>query len=185
MNPGLLKKQEMKKVFLPSTWFMAVFFIMQIVHAQSEFNLPENISLKDKDDYAKYEKVVIQAANWLEKTDMDQDPEKRKKIDAFIIKWVAGTPAFTLNLDDPVSILTDKNPELLAVYIASYARNILENKKEASNFNATKAALKSITFVYKKRIDVSRNMELEKMGKFTSESEWDDFVIRTMKIPQA
>jgi hypothetical protein len=174
----------MKKIFLQSIWFISTFLFTQSVNAQDDFTLPENISLKDKEDYAKYEKLVIQAALWLEKTDMDKDTDKRKKIEAFIIKWVAGTPAFTLSLDVPVSILSDRNPELLSLYIASYARNILENKKESNNFSATKAALKSITFVYKKGIDVSRNKQLEKMGKFTSEGQWDDYIISTMKIPQ-
>lgn len=174
----------MKKNFFVSIWLISSLLLVKYVNAQADFKLPENINLKNKEDYAKYEKLVIQSAIWLEKTDMDKDVDKRKKIDAFIVKWVAGTPAFTLNLDEPVYILSDKNPELLAIYIASYARNILENKKESNNFSATKAALKSITYVYKKRIDVSLNKELEKMVKFNSEAQWDDYIITNMKIPQ-
>jgi hypothetical protein len=174
----------MKKIFLQSIWCASIFFLIQSANAQKEFNLPENIRLRDKEDYAKYEKLVIEASIWLEKTDMDKDVEKRKKIEAFVIKWVDGTPAFTLNLAYPVSILSDRNPELLAIYIASYARNIIENKKKADSFNAIKAGLKSITIVYKKGIDVSRNKELEKMGKFTSDTQWDDYIVTTFKIPQ-
>lgn len=165
--------------------FLAAMVASKITVAQSSFALPQKIQLKEKEDYAKYEKVVIEAAIWLEQTDLDKDVEKRRDIDVFIIKWVSGTPAFTLNLDEPISVLTNKNPELLALYIASYSRNILENKSSASNFNATKAALKSISRVYRKGIDVSRNKQLEKLTKFTTESQWNDFVIATMKIPQA
>src|SRR5215467_9389497 len=100
----------MKKNLFVSFCLISVFLNVKPVEAQKDFNLPENISLKNKEDYAKYEKLVIQASIWLEKTDMDKDVDKRKKIDAFIVKWVAGTPAFTLNLDEPVYILSDKNP---------------------------------------------------------------------------
>jgi hypothetical protein len=181
---GSQKTSGMKKIFPAIIYFVAIIISINPAYAQKEFNLPDNIALKDKEDYAKYENLVIQAAIWLENTDMDKDPDKRKKVDAFIIKWVAGTPAFTLNLDYPAALLTDRNPELLSLYIASYARNILEDKKESGNFTATKAALKSISHVYKKGIDVARNKELEKMCKFTTEAEWDDYIIRTMKIPQ-
>ena len=174
----------MNKITVAFFCFVSTVFSIQLVNGQADFSLPENISLKNKEDYAKYENLVIQSAIWLEKTDMDKDPDKRKRIDAFVIKWVAGTPAFTLNLEDPVSVLTDRNPELLALYIASYARNILEDKKGSSNFTATKAALKSITSVYKKGIDVSRNHQLEKMGKFTTEAQWDDYIMSNMKISQ-
>ncbi|MFI5153296.1 MAG: hypothetical protein ACHQET_08195 [Chitinophagales bacterium] len=172
-----------RRLALPVMMLMAV-VACNMGCAQTGFVLPQKIQLNNKEDYAKYEKVVINAAIWLEQTDLDKDVEKRRTIDAFIIKWVSGTPAFTLNLDEPLSVLTEKNPELLALYIASYSRNILENKNSPSSFSATKAALKSIAFVYKKGIDVARNKQLEKLTKFTAESQWNDFIVTTMKIPQ-
>ena len=150
-----------------SVLMLAAIIISETISAQTGFALPQKIQLNSKEDYAKYEKVVINAAIWLEQTDLDRDVEKRREIDVFIIKWVSGTPAFTLNLDEPLSVLTEKNPELLALFIASYSRNFLENKNSASNFSATKAALKSIALVYKKGIDVARNKQLEKLTKFT------------------
>ena len=172
-----------KKFILPALMLQAV-VLSKTGSAQTVFSLPEKIQLNNREDYAKYEKVVIHAAIWLEQTDLDKEVEKRRDIDVFVIKWVSGTPAFTLNLDEPLSVLTEKNPELLALYIASYSRNFLENKNTASNFSATKAALKSIAIVYKKGIDVARNKQLEKLTKFTTETQWNDFIITTMKIPQ-
>ena len=174
----------MKRKIFQLIWCVSIFSLSQSANAQTDFNLPDNIRLKNKEDYTKYEKLVIEASIWLEKTDMDKDVEKRKKIEAFVIKWVEGTPDFTLNLAYPISILSDKNPELLAIYVASYARHILENRKTPGSFNAIKAGLKSITYVYKKGIDVSRNREIEKMGRFTSDAQWDDYIINTFKIPQ-
>ena len=150
--------------------------------AQSQFDLPQNIELKTKEDYAKYESTMIDASKWLESTDFDKDDEKRKRINDFVVKWVSGSPTVTINLDEPLAKLTEKNPDLLAIYIARYSRYMIENKTAPSNFYATKAALTAVSKAYKKGIDVSRSKLIEKLGDST---QIDGYIVSTLRIPKA
>ena len=173
-----------KFIFFPIL-ISAVFLFPSQGMSQPSFELPRNIRLDDKEDYAKYEKTMIAAAKWLEETDFDKDEEKRKQVNAFVIQWIAGSPSVTINLDQALARLIDRNPELLALYLASYSRNMLENKKTYNSFDATKAALLSIVKVYKKGINVSRSKEIEKLSKTIDQGQLDDYLINTLKMRRA
>jgi hypothetical protein len=149
--------------------------------AQAQFELPQQIQLKAREDYAKYETTVVDAAKWLERTDLDKDIGKRKKINDFIVQWVSGSPTVTISLDEPLARITEKNPDLLALYLASYSRYIIENKGSPNIFYATKAGLTSISLVYRKGIDVSRSKLLEKLKDSV---QIEEYIVNTLKIPR-
>jgi hypothetical protein len=146
---------------------------------QSKFELPKNIELKTREDYSKYENAVVGAERWMEETDLDQETAKRQAINQFIVQWVAGSPTVTINLDESLAQLTEKNPDLLALYLASYSKYIIEHKNDPSNFNAARAALTSISRVYRKGIDVYRNKKLENLK---DSIQIEEYIIRTLKI---
>ena len=153
--------------------------------AQAAFELPKNIQLNAKEDYSKYEQTVIEAAKWLELTEMDKETDKRREIDQFIVKWTTGTPAVNIDIGETLYTLTKGNPELLALYLASYSRYSLENKGSAGKFSATKAGLLSIAAVYKKGISVARNRDMEKLVKLVSADKLDAYIEENFKIPRA
>lgn len=173
----------MKKI----TFFLLVSFVCSLfsVHAQSSFELPANIQLNAKDDYAKYEQTIIDAANWLETTDMDKDAAKRKSVDAFVVHWTTGAPSVTIDIGETLYTITKGNPELLALYLASYSRYVLQNKSTAGKFSATHAALVSIITVYKKGIAVARNRDMEKLVKLMAGDKLDTYIEENFKIPKA
>lgn len=79
--------------------FIITLFAAISMTSQTKFDLPQNIELKTDSDYAKYENDISSAAKWLEETDLNQETEKRKQIDTFIIKWVSGTPNVTVEMN--------------------------------------------------------------------------------------
>jgi len=172
---------DMKKNIAIPVFLFLTLWCLDKSCAQTQFDLPQQIQLKSKEDYARYETTVIGAAKWLESTDFDRYMDKRNQINDFIIKWVSGSPNVTVNLDEPLARLTEKNPELLALYVASYARYTLENKRSPSNFYATKAGLTSISNVYKKGIDVSRSKLLEKLK---DNARIEEYILKTLRIPK-
>ncbi|MES1222362.1 MAG: hypothetical protein ABUT20_43110 [Bacteroidota bacterium] len=145
-------------------------------YAQSKFEVPQNAELKVKEDYVKYEPVMVDAAKWLEETDLDKEKDKRKQVNAFVLQWITGSPTVTVDLSERLAKLYGKNSELLAVYIASYAREFIENKTTATKFTAIRAGLVSMMNVYKKGIDISRSKELENLIRLTGENKLDDYI---------
>lgn len=158
---------------------LAIVFVAKQVIGQSKFELPKNIELKTREDYAKYEGTIIGAQKWMEETDLDQQMEKRRAINQFIVQWVSGSPTVIINLDESLTQLTEKNPDLLALYFASYSKYIIEHKSNPSHFNAARAALTSVSKVYRKGIDVYRSKKLESLKDST---QIEEYIVRTLKI---
>lgn len=149
--------------------------------AQKVYELPRNIKLESKTDYAGYRQEVVHAANWLEVTALDSDLPKRREINAFIIQWASGTDDVTVEISEEVSRLYGVNVDLLGIYIAAYCRYYIQHE-HADKFHAAKSAVMTMVDVYKKGITIEK---VAKMDAFISMNEADqDRYIREHILPQ-
>jgi len=151
------------------------------ISAQTRFDVPSNVQLNVKEDYAKYEPDIIAATNWLESNPLDREPEKRKEVSAFVMKWIIGSPSVNVSLTEQIQKLYGKNASLLIIYMGSYTRHFLENKTTATVFSGTKAGLISMMNVYKKDIDIAKSKEMEKLVKLTEENKLDEYIKEKFK----
>lgn len=164
----------MKTLVLSAIIFLSLVFPANELLAQSTFELPA-IELKTKDDYTKYEPTLIEATQWLETTDLDKEEDKRKKVNAFVVQYVSGTPAFSVEIGGGLMKLFEKNDQLMFLYLAGYARYALENKATPDKKKSITAGLGSMMTVYKKGIKISKNKEMEKVLKL-SDSELENYI---------
>lgn len=146
------------------------------INAQKDFEVPQSVELKTKEDYTKYENAIIEAAKWLEETDLNKEAEKRQQVNSFIIQWVSGSPTVSVDLTEQLAKVYGKNAQLLALYLGSYAKEYLENKSIATKFSATKAGLISMMNVYKKGIEISKSKEMDKLIKMASDNKLDEYI---------
>jgi hypothetical protein len=163
--------------------FCLIFFLSGFLasNAQTRFEVPQNVELKPKEDYAKYDSAIISAAKWLEETDLDKETDKRKGVNSFVLQWVSGSPTINIDLTEKLAKLYGKNGQFVMIYMANYARYFLENTTTATKSSATKAGLVSMMNVYKKGIDISRSKEMEKLIKLTDENKLDDYINENFK----
>ena len=152
-----------------------------VVRAQTTFEVPQNVELKSKGDYTKYEPQVIDAAKWLEQTGLDKEIDKRKEVTSFVLQWISGSPTISIAITEKLAKIYGKNGQLLGIYLASYARNFLENKNTATKFSATKAGLTSMMNVYKKGIGITKSKEMDKLINLTDENKLDDYINKNFK----
>lgn len=157
---------------------LAAMFSISALRAQTQFELPPNTVLEAKEDYAKYETTMVDAARWLEETDLGKEPDKRQMVNAFVLQWVSGSPNVSVEINEQLSKIYGKNIQLIGVYLASYSRHYIENKGTATKASATKAALTSMMNVYKKKIAISKSKEMEKLIKLTDEGTLDEYVAK-------
>jgi hypothetical protein len=168
------------KVFSPLLIFILTTSLTAT--AQTNFEPPQKIELKTKDDYAKYETTIVEAAKWLEATDLDKEADKRKQVNTFVLEWVSGSPTINIDITEQLAKIYGKNVQFIAIYMSSYSADFIENKTSATKFTATKAGLISMMNVYKKGIDISRSKEMEKLIKLTSENKLDEYIHDNFKV---
>ena len=114
-----------------------------------EFTIPKNVTLKSDSDYKKYENDVLQGINWLENTPINQQVAKRKKVSAFLLQWMTGTPSFSIKMQSFQMELTEKNPDLLISFLGGWAKYALENPADKDNeLAANIAGFESLIKVY-------------------------------------
>ena len=174
----------MKKTTLFLSTFILTVLSFADISAQTSFEVPPDVQLNVREDYAKYEPDIIAASKWLETNDLGKEEAKRKEVSAFVLKWIIGSPTVNISMGEHLLKVYDKNASLLIIYMGSYTRYYLENKATATPYLATKAALISMMTVYKKGIDISRSKEMERLIKATDENKLDEYIVDKMKVAQ-
>jgi len=142
----------------------------QMTFAQN-FEIPKNVHLEKTSDYAKYETTVVDGINWLERTHVKEQLDKREKTSAFVLQWIMGTPSFSIGLQTFQVKLTKKNPELMLSFLGGWTKFAIENPSENKNVvKANIAAFQSLIKVYvaNKGRGMKKDKKIEKLIKLSS-----------------
>lgn len=148
--------------------------------AQHWPEFPDDSQLKEKADYAKYESLMKDVADWLEETDLDKQPELRQEVNVFVLRWLTGSPNVTIVVSSEFANLVEKNPKLIAVYMARYASYCITNNAYKDPAPPTKAALLSLVKVYQKGIDVTKTKAIKKLLAAIDENKLDEYITKYM-----
>lgn len=168
---------KLKSALLFSAFLLASVFS---VSAQS-FDLPTNVSFKTKEDFSGYEKDIIAAAKWLEATPVGQENEKRVLVNAFVLQWLTGSPAVTMEINKFAMDVTDKNPMLNMMLIAGYVRWVLENNYSTDKIKAYTAGVHSVINLYNLGGEVKKNKKLTTAIEKDKEGKLEDWVADNLK----
>ncbi|MBS0030701.1 hypothetical protein ACTJJ0_26700 [Chitinophaga sp. 22321] len=173
----------MKWLFLA---VVTVLFSITAFHARAQQwpDFPDDSQLKAKEDYAKYESLVKDVADWLEETDLDKQPELRQEINVFILRWLTGSPNVTVVVSPAFAELVEKNPKLIAVYMARYASYCITNNTYKDPVPPTKAALLSIVKVCGKGIEITKTKAIKKLLTAVDENKLDEYIKKYMIVAQ-
>src|ERR1700742_2224309 len=101
---------------LPVIIFVMFLAFLSLDSKAQSYPVPENYTLKVKEDYAKYESDIIKTIDWLQQTPWSEQPE-RKKANAFVLAWLTGSPDVNLTINSDILMqYCNKNGELLMTY---------------------------------------------------------------------
>jgi len=143
--------------------------VTQTLVAQ-DFEIPKNVQLEQESDYVKYEKDVLSAINWLENTGIEEQKSKRQNTSAFVLKWIMGTPTFSIALNAFQIDLTKKNPDLLTSFLGGWSTFAIENPSEKEDMiKGNIAGFKSLIKVYaaNKGNGMKKDKKIEKLMKLS------------------
>lgn len=134
-----------------------------------EFQVPENVVLIKKEDYAPYEDDFVQGVDWLLATPANEQHEKRGSVSAFLLQWLSGSPNVEVSVDMKVLTFMESSPDLLMVYLGSWGKYALETKDYNNQLKGTQAGLEGLITYYQKNRDVlDKDKNIEKYIKLQS-----------------
>ena len=156
------------------------FLLLSFIAATQDFEVPANVPAT-KEEFVKSEPDFINAAKWLESTPIGTQMDKRKKMNAWVLQWIIGSP--TVSIDVRASIIKpfEKNSELSLLYMAGYARYCLENNYSKDVLKANTAGIKSAINCYNLGGDVKKDKALNKLIDTDKEGKLEDWVREAMK----
>jgi len=174
----------MKKLF-----FVSIIVFWGILLFGQEFQVPTNYSLVKAEDYAPYEQDVINCIKWLADVPVDQNTEKRKEANAFLMKWMLGSPNVKIGIQ-PEIVTFVSNPEMLMAFLGGWTKYSLETSDFSNELKGNIAGIENVIFVYnknKKIIGKDKNIEkyikLQSKGKL--ENEIAKILVKTRSDPRS
>ncbi|WP_127844580.1 tetratricopeptide repeat protein [Psychroflexus aestuariivivens] len=124
----------------------------------------DNIQLKTKEDYAKYESKVIEDINWIMNTPLKKDSQTRKEKSAFLIKWMSGSPTVSIELVSGIVPLGCA--DCLMSFMSGWTKYSLENDYSDNKVNCAIAGVEyAIEFYENNKSELGKNSDMEKLIK--------------------
>lgn len=138
-----------------------VILVASVLKAQ-DFPVPKPTALNSKDDYAKYENTFLQSVDWLLEHDLDR--EGRASVNAFTLAWISGTDAFSIPVEPYLIDLTQRNPDLLLIFLGSWGEFVLNNPEQKDQTYACNwCALQNLLDFYEKSTAKQTDKAIEKL----------------------
>ena len=160
----------MKKYFL-------ILFVFASISSFAQTDYSKVTMAKDA-DYKPAEKYALEASNYLLSSPLNANEKQRAAAEAFIRKWMEGTPDYTYIIDSPViTKLDSENKGLMGVYFASLTKASLEGKVEEPEVAMISGIKAVLAYAQKpenkvapsetlsKLIELNKKGELEKLFK--------------------
>jgi hypothetical protein len=132
-----------------------------------------------KEEFIQSEPAVINTANWLEQTPLDQK-EERKIQQSLLIAWITNSPTVTIELNEKMVPFIKKNDVLLIMFMAGWTRYSLQNNYAKDPVQCNLAGIKTAMKVYKKGIAVKKDKEMEKLIALDDKGELEQWIKDTL-----
>lgn len=149
-----------------------------------EFEVPNDYVLNVAEDYVKYEKEIIAAANWLVSVPLNEQASKRKEVSAFVVAWISGSPTVNVELNETILDFEKKNTGMMVIYMASCAKYVLENNYSKELRAKHKAALGDMIKVYKSGKGIKKDKKMLKLIESADNGNIDGWIGENLKVNQ-
>jgi len=139
------------------------------------FEIP-NYKLQNAEDYDTSENDIVNCVDWLMKTPINDQVDKRKDANAFLMKWISGSPKVHIEIKQEIVTFMD-SPDLLMIFIGTWAKYSIESKDFNNKINGTMTGIESeIDFYTKNKGQISKNKGVEKYIKMKEKGTLKEYV---------
>ena len=142
---------------------ICLLFVSASLLAQN-VDIPSDLKLENAEDYKKTEHLVLNSTEWLLKTPISENPSKRKEINAFLMKWMSGSPTVSIELVSGIVPLDCA--DCLMSFMSGWTKYSLENDYSKNKVEcAVAGAENAIEFYKKNKSELGKNSDMEKLMK--------------------
>ena len=159
----------------------ALFAFWGILLFAQEFQVPTNYSLVKVEDYAPYEQDIVNCVKWLADIPIDQNTEKRKEANAFLLKWITGSPNVKIELRQDVAPFMISNFEMMMAFLGGWTKYSLETRDFSNPLKGNIAGIENVIYVYKKNKKViGKDKDIEKYIKLQSKGQLEKEIAKIL-----
>ena len=130
--------------------------------------------LETPEDYEAAVPQVVGAFEWLLVTPLNSEPEKRKELSAFLIRWITGSPTVSVEVKEQIVPYMDQ-PECFMIYLGGYTKFVLQSKDDKAEANLY-ATLRVLEFYEANRSSIGKHKELEKLLKMRNDNKLKGYI---------
>ena len=142
---------------------ICLLFISTSLLAQ-EVQIPNDLKLENAEDYKKTEQLVLNSTEWLLKTPISENSSKRKEVNAFLMKWMSGSPTVSIELVSGIVPLDCA--DCLMSFMSGWTKYSLENDYSKNKVEcAVAGAENAIKFYKQNKSELGKNSDMEKLIK--------------------
>lgn len=142
-----------------------------------EVPVPEDYEFKDAEDYRKYEKDILECSRFILTSSPLEGGQTWNDASAWLLKWIAGSPDYTLTIRPEIfNYIHKKNYNLLIYFMAGWIENSLANKVD-DQMEGNIAGMNAMVGAYK---DFDIWKKDKKMEKLIAEKDQNEEAIEDM-----
>lgn len=142
-----------------------------------DFDVPNNYILEKAEDYAPYEKNVMNCINWLMNTPIEEEVTKRSEANSFVLAWLMGSPYVHIELKQEMIPYTNDTPELLMIFLCGWTRFALETRDFDNKIEGNYAGIEAVIEYYtNNKLVLGKNKEVDKLIKMKEKDKLKEFV---------
>jgi len=134
------------------------------------------VKLEKIKDYKAAEPVVVQTADYVLATPIDQNIEAKKAAAQFLMKWMDGTADYTFTLDENSTKSFLQNAGLVEVYLASMSKFAIENKPKLSKTITINAIKNLLAYINNPANNVIQTDDLKALSEANDRNELESFL---------
>lgn len=137
--------------------------------ATEKENAPVDLTMETAADYERLEPLVIKAYDRLRSSPVDQAPEERKQLGAFLLQWITGSPSVSIEISEGLVPYIDQ-ADLLVIFMGGWTKYELQNKGSSKKDQSALFATEEVIGFYKANVKaLGKNKEVEKLAKMQEE----------------
>lgn len=150
----------------------AAFFGQLLAHAQGKCpELPKEYVWNSPEDYRQDTELMKKTLRWLSMAPLNVDLAKRSEANAFVLKWLSGSPDYVIAIDTSKLPFIEEHPELLDSFIHGMALAYLAKGNSITAADAHSAGFQAVVQVAEQSKTLSKSRRLKPLFKAARKNE--------------
>ncbi|MFI5157279.1 MAG: hypothetical protein ACHQF4_00340 [Sphingobacteriales bacterium] len=157
-----------------------IIFFLLIASAGTSLaqNLPrfDQYKFRKTSDYKLADSAVLQTANFLLSTPINQNIPTRIKAGQFVMRWMEGTPDYTFSLEQNAIKYLSGNVDMMLLYMTSMAKYALENKSNDVKVTTINGVKILLAYVNNPANNLKKDKSLKKLSDENDKGNLENFL---------